>query len=94
MTQNRVHHGCGLVVADDGCVRNTRWNANPGSVVLLQADDLKLTIPEKDQIQAAAQDHELIGLMAMAEQFSVWCCFHVRDQCFMAGNGITEEGDS
>ena len=94
MTQDCVHHGCDLTIADDGRMRNTRRNANPGSILLLQADELKPAILENDQIQAAAQDHELIGLMAMAEQFSVRCCFHVRDQCFMAGNGITEKGDS
>ena len=73
MAQDCIHDGCRLIAADDGSMRNPRWNANPGTVFLLQSDQLELSILKNNQIQAAAQNHQLIGLVSMAEQFCMWC---------------------
>ncbi|QNJ23169.1 hypothetical protein SynMITS9220_01876 [Synechococcus sp. MIT S9220] len=61
---------------------------------MLQANELKLAILKNHQIQAAAQNHQLVGLVAMTEQLGVSVGRHVRDQRFMADEGITEKGDS
>ena len=90
--QHRVDDDGGHGAAVDRAVRNARWNAHPGGLVLPQTDALQTLVLQHDQIDAASQHHQLIGLMAMAEQFRLGGGRHFGDHRFVADQGFPEKG--
>lgn len=72
MTQDGIHHHDGTTAVVDGAMGDSRGNADPVGFVFSQCDALEEAILQNDQIDAAAQHHQLVGLMPVAEQLRLF----------------------
>ena len=72
MPQDSVHYHCRVPTAVNRTMGHTCGNPNPSDFVLAKGDAAQLAVLQHDQIDAATQHHELISLLAVAEQLRLF----------------------
>lgn len=85
MAQDSIHNHGRSGAPVDRTVGYTGRHTHPSGFILTQMNASQALLLQHNQIEAAADHQQLIGLMAMAEEFTSSGTVHFSDPCFITG---------
>jgi hypothetical protein len=92
VTQHGIHHRGEVATAVDRPVGNARGDAHQQGFVFPQGNAHESAVLQHHQLEGTAQEDQLIGLAAVAEERDGLMGGQIGDQGFVAGLGVAEAG--
>jgi hypothetical protein len=92
MAQHGIHHRGVVAAVVDRPMGNARRDAHQYRFVFTQGDAHQPAVLQHHQFKRTAQQNQLVGLAAVAEDRGGLMGGEVGDQGFVAGLGVAEQG--
>ena len=94
MTLDGIHQHHAFTGAVDRCMGDAARDPDPQAICVAEMDAFESFVLQNHQVEAATQNHQLIGLIAMAVKIRIGTCLDFGNQSFIAKERITEESNS
>ena len=94
MALDGIHQHHAFTGAVDRCMGDAGRDLDPKTIGVAEMNALESFVLQNHQVEAASQNHQLIGLIAMAIKIRIGTWFDFGDQSFITKERVTEESNS